>query len=55
MNISSLSIGELHKLADTTRREIEGLKLTANIDVLGEAKAHLTAIESKINRRKENP
>jgi len=55
MSLSALSIGELHKLADTTRREIEGLKLTANIDVLGEAKAHLTAIESEINRRKENP
>jgi hypothetical protein len=51
VNLSTLSLGELHKLADTTRREIEGLKLTGNIDVLGEANAHLTEIENEIKER----
>jgi hypothetical protein len=51
MNLSTLSLGDLHKQADTTRRKIEGYKLTQNITQLGEAKAHLTEIEGEIKER----
>jgi hypothetical protein len=51
MSLSTLSRADLHKLADTTRREIEGYKLTQNLTQLGEANAHLTEIESEIMER----
>lgn len=54
MTLATLSHADLHKLADLTRREIEGYKLTQNITQLGEAQAHLTEIENEIKRRKES-
>ncbi len=51
MNLSTLSLGELHKLADATRREIEGMRLLGKPYEQSEAEIWLRRIESEIQSR----
>ena len=51
MNLSTLSLGELHKQADATRREIEGMRLLSKPYEQSEAEIWLRRIESEIQSR----
>jgi hypothetical protein len=51
MNLSKLSIGELHKQSDVTRREIEGMRLLGKTYEQSEAEIWLRRIEQEIRER----
>lgn len=51
--MTDLSIGKLHKLADVTRREIEGYKALGKVYEWSEAEIYLRRIQAEIERRNQ--